>query len=300
MCLSFLLHMSSQSAAIRLLLFTQDYSLYSIGLISLLGLVGNLLNASLFTTLTIFRSHPASFYLIIESIVDSVFLLNVFASRYLSLIYGNIDPARSSLVWCKLRMIIGQFSRILSTCLVCWAAFDQFLSTHYQYRCRRLSSLSLSRSLVLLSIGFGVVHTIPAGVYAQIEGSLCEVFNIDLIHYYSFFYYPILHGFLPIIVACLFSLLAYRNVRQVVRRQLAIDRRRRDRQLTAMIFVRVICFVALLFPYTVHRVYLLNARPSRTQDFFRYALDQAIEIIVISILNINYGVRPSISSVSDK
>ena len=288
--------MSSELAAFRLLTFVQDYSLYSLGLISTFGLLGNILNICLFSTLTIFQSSPAAFYLIVESIANTVLLLVIFVSRYSFFMYGNTDPARFSLVWCKLRLILGQSYGLLSLFVVCCAAFDQFLSTHYQYRFRRLSSLSLSRSLVWFSIGFAALHTIPFGVYTQIKGRICDVFDVHLVRYYSFVYYPILHGFLPIVVAGLLSLLAYRNVRQVIRRQLPNDRRRRDRQLTAMIFVRVICFVALLFPFTAHRVYQLNTQTDPTQNLFQYAINQVIEIIFVSVLNINYGVRVSVRS----
>ena len=54
------------------------------------------------------------------------------------------------------------------------------------------------------------------------------------------------NGLLPIFVSSLFSLLAYRNVRRIVRRQIPMDRRRLDQQLTAMIFMRVIFFILLL------------------------------------------------------
>ena len=88
----------------------------------------------------------------------------------------------------------------------------------------------LTTSHYMLSVPLSSTQFVgPSGVNTQIEGSSCEVFNIDLVHYYSFFCYPVLHGFLSIILACLFTLLASRNVRQVVRRQL-----------TTMIFVRVI------------------------------------------------------------
>ncbi|CAF5172864.1 unnamed protein product, partial [Rotaria magnacalcarata] len=124
---------------------------------------------------------------------------------------------------------------------------------------RRISSIQLARRLTLTAICIWIIHCIPYAIFYQIIPlNGCIITNTNLIHYYSYFYYPILHGLFPILTSCLFSLLAYRNVRHLVRRQLAVVRRRLDRQLTAMVFLRVIFFVLLLTPYTIYRIYSLN------------------------------------------
>ena len=118
----------------------------------------------------------------------------------------------------------------------------------------------------------------------------CVMMNAGLIRYYSFFYYPVLHGLFPIFVASFSSLLAYRNVRHLVRRQASVVRRRLDRQLTAMIFVRVIVFILMLLPYTIYRIYSLNATVSPA-DSYPYAIDQLIYTIMSSLVYLTYVVR---------
>jgi hypothetical protein len=76
--------------------------------------------------------------------------------------------------------------------------------------------------------------------------------------YFSFFYYPILSSALPLIVTASFSLMAYRNVRHIIRRQIPIVRRRLDRQLTAMVLARVICLIVLGLPYIIFSLYQDN------------------------------------------
>ena len=46
--------------------------------------------------------------------------------------------------------------------------------------------------------------------------------------------------------------------RRIIRRQISVDRRRLDQQLTAMIFVRIISHTILTLPYIIYRIYSLN------------------------------------------
>jgi hypothetical protein len=283
--------MSSTEVARQLLIIGQDYSLYCTGIIFIAGFFGNIINILVFSTLKLFRSNQCTFYLTIESIANIGLLLTLFLIRYLFLINGT-DPGKTSLFWCKLRIPLGQIFRLISTSMICFAAFDQFLSTNPRPYLRQLSTLSLARRLTVISTCISLLHTIPFAIYYNIDASqTCGISNIDLIHYYSYFYYPILHGFLPIVMSSLFSLLAYRNVRHLVRREVSVIRRRLDRQLTAMIFVRVIFFIILLLPYSIHRIYLVNVSIDQSQDLFKYAINQLIELIVISLMNLNYAVR---------
>ena len=77
--------------------------------------------------------------------------------------------------------------------------------------------------------------------FTDIQPSVgCVISNPIYLQYATFFLYPVLEGLLPIVIASFFSLLAFRNVRRIVRRQLPIVRRRLDRQMTAMVLIRVI------------------------------------------------------------
>ncbi|CAF4195210.1 unnamed protein product, partial [Rotaria sordida] len=107
--------------------------------------------------------------------------------------------------------------------------------------------------------------------------------------YLSFFYYPILSGLLPIFIASLFSILAYRNVRRIVRRQIPIVRRRLDRQLTAMVLVRVITFVILTLPYAIQRMYTYITKINQS-NLFLFAINTLIGGIMGSFFNLNYAI----------
>jgi hypothetical protein len=106
----------------------------------------------------------------------------------------------------------------------------------------------------------------------------------------TFFFYPVLVGLLPIVIASSFSLLAFRNVRRIVRRQVPIERRRFDRQITAMILLRVVFFIFFTLPYIVHRIYIVNV-PILQANLVPYAIGQLVQGIFISIADLNYTVR---------
>jgi hypothetical protein len=87
----------------------------------------------------------------------------------------------------------------------------------------------------------------------------------------------------------LFSILAYRNVRRIIRRQIPVLRRRLDRQLTAMILVRVALFVITTLPYVSVRTYEIN-RPVDQKNAYAAAVDQLIRTTFTAFFIINFAV----------
>jgi hypothetical protein len=75
--------------------------IYLCFIILIFGLIGNFLNIFVFINNKIFHKNQFVFYLIIESIVDSVQLRITFTSR-ISIIVFNYDPMQTSLAWCKI------------------------------------------------------------------------------------------------------------------------------------------------------------------------------------------------------
>jgi hypothetical protein len=154
-----------------------------------------------------------------------------------------------------------------------------------------MSTLKLAHRLTFVAICIWILHGIPYAIFYEIiPPNGCVMLNAGLLRYYSFFYYPVLHGLLPIFVASFSSLFAYRNVRHLVRRQTSVVRRRLDRQLTAMIFVRVIVFILMLLPYTIYRIYSLNATVSQA-DPYSSAINLLIYTLTSSLTNLSYAVR---------
>jgi hypothetical protein len=281
--------MSSSSVALQFITAASIYSTYITYITFAIGLIGNVLNILVFTRLKIFRLNCCAFYLTVESIIDIVQLSQTVVNEILKLIYGS-EPINVLLVWCKLSTMLPQWCRLMLASIVCFVALDQFLSTNHQAYLRRLSSLTVTRYQIVFAVCLCLLHTVPFAIFLQIHSSYgCIITNTYLTEYYSYFFYPVLNGLFPICMSSLFSILAYRNVRRIVRRQIPIDRRRLDQQLTAMIFVRVIFFVLLQIGFTVYRIYALNVKivPNNTLG---YAAQLWVQVITISLVYFSHAV----------
>ncbi|CAF1422062.1 unnamed protein product [Adineta steineri] len=154
-----------------------------------------------------------------------------------------------------------------------------------------MCTLKLGRYFAFIFICFAIIHGFVVGSSYDIQSTLgCVLSNYEWVQYSTFFYYPILVGFLPIVIASSFSILAYHNVRHIVRRQLPIVRRKLDKQITAMVLMRVIAYVCLVLLYITYRIYVTNFPTSRSVPM-AYAISRLIQAIVISIYIINYMIN---------
>ncbi|CAF4381072.1 unnamed protein product, partial [Adineta steineri] len=82
-------------------------------------------------------------------------------------------------------------------------------------------------------------------------------------------------------------MLAYRNVRRIVRRQIPIIRRRLDRQITAMVLLRIVVFICLTVPSIIYHIYAINT-PVLRNTSAQYAIVRLLQIIAFSLLNLNH------------
>ncbi|CAF1158478.1 unnamed protein product [Adineta steineri] len=153
-----------------------------------------------------------------------------------------------------------------------------------------MCTLKSGRYFAFIFICFAIIHSIALGSSFNIQPTLgCVLSNYAAVQYTTFLLYPILAGLLPMVIASSFSILAYRNVRHIVRRQLPIVRRKLDKQITAMVLMRVIAFVCLLLPYITYRIYTINFPTSRSVPM-AYAISRLIQAIFLSISNINFAI----------
>jgi hypothetical protein len=282
--------MSSSSTATEILNFATQYSFYSGCIIFTLGIVGNAINILVFTQLKLFRDNRCAFYLTVESISSLFYQFINLTSTIFTSIYGN-DGTGRFLVWCKLRFTLAQISVFTTFYMICCAAADQFFSTNYRFNLRQICTLQVTRCFTFTLICIAIIHGLTFGLFFGIQPSVgCVILNQIFLQYATFFVYPVLVGLLPNAIASLFSLLAFQNVRRIVRRQLPIVRRRLDRQMTAMVLVRVIFFVCLALPYTSYRIYAINF-PVSTSQTMQFSIRQLLQAVFGSIATLIYTVQ---------
>ncbi|CAF1183304.1 unnamed protein product [Adineta steineri] len=279
--------MSSSSVSNGILKFATQYSLYTGCITFGFGVIGNVLNLLVFTQLKLFRTNRCVFYITIESISNLFYQFFSMSLTMLISIYGDDATGRSS-IWCKFKSILGQITALITFYMICFSAVDQFFSTNHRFYLRQMCTLKLGRYFTFIFICFTIIHSIVLGSSFDIHPTLgCVLSNYVAVQYSTYFFYPILIGFLPIIIASSFSILAYHNVRHIIRRQLPIVRRKLDKQITAMILIRVIAFVCLSLPYNAYRIYAVNFPTPRGMPM-AYAISRLIQTIFLSIYIINY------------
>ena len=239
-------------------------SVYAAFSVTICGVLGNMVNILLFTQLKIFRGNQSAFYLTSAAIIDSCQLLLTAFFRATTTAF-DFDPTRTSLVWCKFRIYLVQMGSIISATIVCFTAIDQYLSTSHYGLLRQMSNYKSARRLVFGLLIVAALFCIPTPIFQEIRRSNCAIYNSSYNYYYSFVYFCIIIGVLPVTIASSFSLLSYQNVRRIVRRQIPIVRRRLDRQLTAMILSRVVLFVVTTVPFVIFRTYQVNRPVDQTK-----------------------------------
>jgi hypothetical protein len=281
--------MESLSTTVNILNNTRKYILYINYIIVFCGFIGHILNILVLTQLRLFQGNRWAFYLIIDSVVNIVFSLVQSSNTILQTISGN-DSQGNILVWCRMRSVLFQTCTLLSSFTICFAACDQFFSTSYRLNMRQMCTLKLAQSLIFVGGWICLLHSIIFGLFLNVPSSLgCVITNPILTEYASWFYYPVLYGPLPIVIASLSSLLAFRNVRRIIRQQVPIVRRRLDQQMTAMILMRVLSYVIFSLPYSVYRIYAINV-PSPQSNVLQYAIRQLLQVFFTTWNGVNFAV----------
>jgi hypothetical protein len=94
-----------------------------------------------------------------------------FSSRIDSNVYHH-DFMNLSLCWCKMRPMMLQICLMISL-------IDQYLSTNYHYNLRQMSTRQLAERLTLVYMCFWILHSIPFGIFYEIQPSICCEENLE-------------------------------------------------------------------------------------------------------------------------
>ena len=133
-----------------------------------LGVIGDLLNIFIFTTVRTYRQTSSTFYLLGAVMANFVHLSIAITTRIFSVAY-DLDMTRTSLVYCKMRQfIIATYPPLGLTC-ESLAAIDQFLVTSRHARLRQWSSMKIAYRLVTVSVIIWHLHSVPFLVFTEIR-----------------------------------------------------------------------------------------------------------------------------------
>jgi len=220
-------------------------------ILSITGTIGNILNCLIFARRSL-RQNSCSRYFFATSIANLLAvgfgcLIRVFS-------YFNINPPPSQLPpYCKIRQYLTIIGLSSSTWFIVGACADRYASSSLSARVRSFSQVKIAHRVI------GVTTIITCIVWSQLPICLNTNFvgincssSIPLCNSFNNFSLLIFYSLLPPISMFILGLMTIRHVNNERIRQIIT---RRDRQLTVLLIVQVLCFIILSLPLAIQRIY---------------------------------------------
>lgn len=144
--------MSNTSTSIEFLisildLTQKDMGRYLLPIICILGNIGSILNIFILTQ-RVYRQNSCSYYILSSSIIN---LINVNNSILLRLLAAgfDIDPTKTSLIFCRFRQYIYHMTTLLSRIYIVLALADRWTMTSSNVYRRRFNQIKLAKTICI-------------------------------------------------------------------------------------------------------------------------------------------------------
>jgi hypothetical protein len=268
---------------VRLNTIANNTNCYMSSILLTLGLVSCTMILLIFTRRELRRS-PNTIYILAKAICDLITLLFVVSTRAYSGCI-DIDATRTNDIWCRFRTSLLYFTTFGSFTYIYLTGFDQWASTSRAVRIRTWSSRKVACRAVLVVV---LVAFLSAGIPIYImvapvgTPAVCTYITLSYADYYSYFFFPIVYGFLPVVIPTIFGILTYLNIHSLVRRI-----SRLEQQLTRMLLLQLIALAITSIPYTALTFYLAATR-RWTKSSLRLAQENVYATLIRNFFQVNY------------
>ena len=279
--------------------FTYYFSISSSLFIFSIGIIGNILNIIIFTSLKTFRKNPCAFCLLLLSISDSGFLVfSTVTSTFRDLFQQFSDI--NTVLFCKISIFFAQTFALFSHSILCLTVIDQYLSTSKIQR-RNAISFKHVQWFIPILVCLCILHGFPFFIYYDeqiIPGtsvSQCRILDTNgTFAKYLYFGVPVVAILLPVSIMTTFALLSLRNIRSMAKQRVPIIRLRIEQQITSMVLTKIfslyISVVPFLLFYLIRNVILRNTNNLLIQQ----------ELFIASrlfnfLLYVNYAVNKTLN-----
>jgi len=242
------------------------------------GLVGNGMNIFIFSSVRTYRTNPSTFYFLIGSIINLIYIIVNLTIRIVSAGF-EIDLIDTSLIWCQIRaFIVGSLSPISFTCS-CLATIHQFLTTSQNVNLRLCSNIKSAQRIVIIVIIIWCLHGIPVFLFYNIPPITygCASTNPAYGAYVAVFVSVIICA-IPVFVIIVFGYLGYRNIRLTRR----LIEQRVDRQMAKMTLIQAILVAISISPSGIYWIYLYITT-GVVKDADRIAIENFADIVLVLI-----------------
>ena len=282
------------STIVYLNFITREFNRYIPLLCLVLGTIGNILNILVFSRPAL-RTNPCSLYFISGSLIN-------FSSLYVGLITPflglyDLDPTQKSIFLCKLRFYLRYTSITLSTWFILFACVDRYFSSCTNVNLRLCSSIHFAKRVILLAtiIAFLFPYTHVFYCYTINQRKVCTHAN-SVCRLVIGTILLLCNSCIPPILMVFISICTIRNVRIFSR---ISARRRRDVQLSRILFIQVILVVICAIPITVEKIYSC-ATVMRKKSELVAAIDSLASQISVEISYVNSSISFSVYSLTSK
>lgn len=252
----------------------------------ILGIVGNLLLMFIFTR-SKFRYVSSVQYLLASTVTNSIQLLQTLLPRILSEGFA-IALVKSNSSYCKVRNYIAAVVSLCSIFYLCWASFDQFISTSRNAHTR---SSWTSKKFVIIAVFstfiFLLIVHIPVIVFTEAIGESCTITNIFCIYVYAYGITPFTYTLFPMIIITYCSIGIVRNLKRSRFVGVIQMNKYLARQVRRMLIPQLIILIISGIPHSIQTVYSV-ATMSIEKHPIRIAVENVILNTVRLLFYLNY------------
>ncbi|CAF1053625.1 unnamed protein product [Adineta ricciae] len=257
-----------------LVFISQQIIIYSAMIYLVFGVIGNAISIYIFSSVSVYRRTPATFYFLIEAIFKNIYLLTNLLPRIIGYSYGY-EFANISSLWCKFRQAILIMSSTVVVAHTCMSAVDQYLVTSSKAYLRQKSQIKMSHRSFVIIIIVCSLHAIPFFIYLDISPitKICASFNPILTTYFPIFSLVIICT-MPILFMSVFGSLTYRNIRQTT----VLAEHQADRQLVTMTFLDITLSFFCSAPLAIYHIYniitsgMIKDQDRLLKEYFAYVI----------------------------
>jgi hypothetical protein len=246
--------------SIALTYTTQQLTIYISYFIFIVGFPGNIFVTVVLSSTRNYRSKPCTFYCLILSIFNSIYLV-IILIPYILLSNVGIGLVMMSSAFCKVRTLLVTTISLTTITLECLIIIDQFLVTSRNVHLRNWSTIKIARRLVCIIIFISILHSIPTYIYYDVidsrPGKICDNTNSTSGMYFAWFSHLFSFTSIPISILIIFGILTYRNIRIVANRR---QQYQYDRQFTKIVSLQICLILISVFPCTIYHIYQLSTK----------------------------------------
>ena len=242
--------MSNSASSI---LIIQGQLLRYMPLITILtGTIGNTLNCLIFTRRSL-RENSCSIYFLTSSIANFLPIYFGCLTRLLSTFDINPVPSQMAL-YCKTKTFLTYLGLASSTWFIVGACADRYASSCSTVRMRSFSKVKIARRVVIL-LSFIVILIYFQMIFCfngNVQGPNCYP-STSFCNTYNDFNLLLTYSLFPPILMLILGWMTIRNVRtgQHIRKEANV----KDRQLTTMLVIQVVCVTILSMPISIQKIY---------------------------------------------